>query len=150
MPGESSGNIVKKKVFYWNCDVISDTHKISQYIGKFKPGPIKQPWERLKFARFDPTQSQKVFILTQLMTHNGFQELIPFNSWLKQLSRELTQNQLTAQADLQVLIQIDSIQAAFQGIDSESTHDSKGSLDIGSNRLKTQAKKNLILSRLMI
>ena len=32
------------------------------------------------------------------------------------------------------------IQAAFQGIDLESTHDSSGSPDIDSNRLISQAK----------
>ena len=32
------------------------------------------------------------------------------------------------------------IQAAFRGIDSESAHDSRGSQDIDSNRLISQAK----------
>ena len=40
--------------------------------------------------------------------------------------------------------------AAFQGIDSESAHDSSRSPGIDSNWLMTQAKKHLILSRLMI
>ena len=40
--------------------------------------------------------------------------------------------------------------AAFQGIDSESAHDSSRSPGIDSNRLVTHAKKQLILSRLMI
>ena len=34
------------------------------------------------FFRFDSTQSQKVLILTQLMTHDGFQKLIQINSRL--------------------------------------------------------------------
>ena len=41
-------------------------------------------------------------------------------------------------------------QATFQGIDSESNHDSSGAPGIDSNRLMTQAKKHLILNQLMI
>ena len=35
------------------------------------------------FVEFDSTQSQKVLIPTQLMTHNDFQELIQINSQLE-------------------------------------------------------------------
>ena len=56
-------------------------------------------------------------------------------------SREIDSNQLMIQA---VCRRFESIQlmikTAFQGIDSESTHDSSGSPDIDSNRLMSQAK----------
>ena len=42
-----------------------------------------QTWLRLDIFRFDSTQSQEVLISTQLMTHNGLQELIQINSRLK-------------------------------------------------------------------
>ena len=35
------------------------------------------------FFRFDSTQSQKVLIPTQLMTYDGFQELVQINSRLE-------------------------------------------------------------------
>ena len=50
--------------------------------------------------------------------------LIQIDSWLKRLSRYLTQNQLIAQADPQVLNQFDSSLKQKKTIDSESTHDS--------------------------
>ena len=51
------------------------------------------------------------------------QVLIDIDSWLKRLSRGLTQNQLTTQADPHVLIQIDPW-LKRNTFDSESTHDS--------------------------
>ena len=59
----------------------------------------------------------------QLTTQADPRVLIQIDSGLKRLSRELTQNQLTTQADPQVLIQIDSL-LKRKTFDSESTHDS--------------------------
>ena len=44
-----------------------------------------------QIVRFDSTQSQKVLIATQLMTHNGFQELIQINSRLEMIFWNLIQ-----------------------------------------------------------
>ena len=43
------------------------------------------------FFRFDSSQSQKVLIVAQLMTHNGFQKWIQINSRLKMVLWNLIQ-----------------------------------------------------------
>ena len=62
------------------------------------PGVPRVPvldWEEdmgsTHFVRFDSTQSQKVFIPTQLMIHNGLQGLIQINSRLEMFFWNLIQ-----------------------------------------------------------
>ena len=84
-----------------------------------------QTWERLIFFRSDSTQSQKVLILTQLMTHNGFQEFIHINSRFKIVFLEFDSNRLT-------------IQMAFQNFDSNRLTTHKVFQNFNSNQLTTQ------------
>ena len=72
----------------------------------------------------------------QLMTQTAFQEIDSESNHDSSESPGIDSDRLMTRV-------------TFQGIDSESAHYSSGSLGIDSNRLMTQAKKHLILSRLI-
>ena len=61
-----------------------------------------------QFFRFESTQSRKVLILTQLMTHNGFQELIQINSRLEMVFWNLIQIDSRLKWLSRIWIQVDS------------------------------------------
>ena len=72
-----------------------------------------------QFFRFSSTQSQKVLIMTQLMTHNSFQKMIQINSRLKKHSfLEFDSNRLMTQTGFHNLYSNQLMtQKVFQNLD---------------------------------
>ena len=78
------------------------------------------------FFRFDSTQSQKVLIPTQLMTHNGFQELIQINSRLEMVFWKSIQMTHDSNGFPEFRFQSTHDSKTFPGFWFKSTHKSKG------------------------